>query len=61
MNLHSIAALFDREPVATTLLLLLVTITAVAVCVAVSFGACTGYDAMKRKREERLRDALAPR
>jgi hypothetical protein len=58
LGLHRLPYLFQNDPVATVVLLLLIAITAVAICVAAYVGACTARDLLKKRREERLRDAV---
>ena len=57
-GLHRLPYLFQNDPVATVFLMFLVTLTAVAICIAAYVGVCAAHDLLKKRREDRLRDAV---
>ena len=61
LDLHTISSLFNSDPASAIFLVLLVGITGIAVIVAAYLGASAGFDMLRHKRKERMREvAFAP-
>jgi hypothetical protein len=61
MQLYRLAALFEHEPFAATVLFAIIAITGVAVIVAGFIGAFCLFDSMKARRDEHAREAALAR